>query len=369
MMTLSISLVFGLYLILVIWFWLGWERISACTGELDGEVSVSIIIPVRNEAGNITNLLNDISAQSIGMTGLEIIVVDDNSDDNTNAMVSEYAVRTKVELSILRLSASKGKKAALQEGIEKASGAIIITVDGDCRVGKGWVAALLACFADDIQMVSGPVAISSASGFFTQLQMVEFASLIGSGAATMGWKKPTMCNGANLAFRKRAYENVGGYDDTQLASGDDVFLMHKMDQVFPGSVVFCKNDEALVTTAPAVSAWQFFQQRKRWAGKWSYYNNSFTKMLALMILVVQLTVILSIVLAAVGQVQWLVVFNLILSKAIFEYFFLQQIVSFHKKKINYVVFLSLQIIYPFYVVITVLGGLFGNYEWKNRSVR
>lgn len=368
MISLLISMVIGLYLVLVIWFWLGWERISIYSVEYDG-LSVSIIIPVRNEAANIRNLLNDINDQIINATKLEVIVVNDNSEDNTKEIVSTYLMNSQFNGSLINLNATSGKKAALKDGIGNATGDIIITIDGDCRVGKNWVASLLSCFNKKVQMVSGPVVIASNSRFFENLQMVEFASLIGSGAATLGWNKPTMCNGANLAFRRMAYQEVGGYSDSNLASGDDVFLMHKFNNTFSESVVFCKSEEAIVTTAPAASNAQFFQQRKRWAGKWGHYKAGFTKILALIIYMVQLTVILSIPLAIMGLIQWIVVINLLIAKAIFEYFFLKQVVNFLGKKVNSIVFLSLQIIYPFYVIIMGFAGLFGNYNWKNRSVR
>ena len=116
MISLLISMVIGLYLVLVIWFWLGWERISIYSVEYD-ELSVSIIIPVRNEAANIRNLLNDINDQIINATKLEVIVVNDNSEDNTKEIVSTYLMNSQFNGSLINLNATSGKKAALKDGI------------------------------------------------------------------------------------------------------------------------------------------------------------------------------------------------------------------------------------------------------------
>src|SRR5213075_2078285 len=124
------------------------------------------------------------------------------------------------------------------------------------------------------RFISGPVKLEEGNSLFGKMQVTEFASLIGTGAASIGFGMPNMCNGANLAFEKAAFVAVNGYaGNDKIASGDDEFLMHKIHSQFPGSVCFLKNPKAIVRTNVQQSLSGFLSQRIRWASKWKFYDN------------------------------------------------------------------------------------------------
>ena len=371
MLTVLFSVMLGIYLVLVLWFWLGWERLIVFSPESTQlHMAVTVIIPIRNEAENIALLLNDLEYQTFDASRLQVIVVDDNSDDDSISVVEQYQRESSLNLSLLNLPASTGKKEALLAGINQSAIGIILTSDGDCRVGPKWVEAMVNCFKDQINMVVGPVVISPVNNFFGKMQRLEFASLIGSGAATLGWHKPTMCNGANLAFRKEIFHNVGGYQgNLDQSSGDDVFLMHKIITQYPKSIHFCKYQDSIVQTSPVNTLGNFLKQRKRWAGKWGHYTNVFTRLLAVFVYLVQLSIIFLVILTVYEEIQIVWLLNLLIAKAVFEYFFLTQVMQFFRKRINPFVFLSLQIIYPIYVVVVGLMGFFGKNVWKKRKIK
>lgn len=371
MLAVFFSIILGSYLLLLLWFWLGWERLPVFTTDSDNKPEVvTVIIPIRNEAQNILQLLKDLEQQTFDTSRFQVIVVDDNSSDDSLSTVQNYQQNSSLNLSLIALASSCGKKEALAAGIEQSKADFIFTTDGDCRVPSEWLEVMVNCFKDQIKMVVGPVEISPVDNFFGGMQMLEFTSLIGSGAATLGWHKPTMCNGANLAFRTEIFHEVEGYQDNlEQDSGDDIFLMHKINQEFPDSIHFCKDQGAIVQTAPVKSFKKFLSQRQRWAGKWGNYKDRFTRILAVYIYLVQLSIMLLIALAFIDKIPivWLV--NLMVAKAIFEYLFLKQVAAFFRKRINGIVFLTLQFIYPVYVVLVGLMGLFGKGEWKNRKVK
>ena len=355
------------YLIFMLWLWLGWERIVISSSA--EQIPCSIIIPVRNEAGNISLLLNDLKSQTYGSDLYEVIIVNDHSEDDTEAEVKSVLRSVPYQARLHSLEALFGKKAAISTGVEIARNDVIITVDADCRVNPAWLESMMASLRDDLQMVVGPVVYQQKTTFLNKCLTLEFASLVGTSASTLGWGKPSMSNGANLLFRKPAYQL---YEKTALdldiPSGDDMFLMHAINREYPGSVQFCKKENAVVETSPPGTFTDFVSQRQRWAGKWSGYRRGFTKNLAVIVYLFQLVILAGLVLAFLKEISWSLFVNIVIAKALFEFFYLRQIMSFLARTINPVVFLFLQVLYPPYVVITGLLGFTKGQKWKNRPI-
>ena len=208
-MTLIFSLLFFAYVILVVLLTIGWIKSIAAEPlpVLRADLMVSVIIPVRNEQANIGNLLEDLRKQS--HRKFEVIIVNDHSGDLTTAIVVEFTKRD--TRFILLPTQGEGKKKALTTGINASTGEIIITTDGDCRVGSDWLTTISNYFTvPNTKMVFGGVRLQGLS-FFSIVQSHEFLSLIGTAAATLWYGFPSMCNGANLAFRKATFIEVGGY--------------------------------------------------------------------------------------------------------------------------------------------------------------
>ncbi len=137
-------------------------------------------------------------------------------------------------------------------GVEKAGGEIIVTTDADCRLPIHWLQSIATSFHEgNVKMVFGGVRIKEDKSFFSKLQALEFCSLIGTGGAMAGLGIPILCNGANLAFLRSAFLEVKGYDgNLDIPSGDDEFLMRKIDRRFPGSIRFQPSEDSVVETRP-----------------------------------------------------------------------------------------------------------------------
>ncbi|WP_373331347.1 glycosyltransferase [Salmonirosea aquatica] len=218
-----------------------WQKIhSPCVRGTKPLPRISVIIPVRNEASHIGTLLKDLNHQSYDPNLFEVWVVDDESSDKTAYIVETFAKNSLIRLQLITAPAStlpsSPKKRAIQAAISRATGDLIVTTDGDCRVGPDWLATLAYSYqSGQAKLLSGPVTFTSERTLADHLQTVEFSSLIGSGAAAIAAGTPTLCNGANLAYEKKAFEEVGGFAGNEhLASGDDEFLMHKIAARFPG---------------------------------------------------------------------------------------------------------------------------------------
>lgn len=328
------------------------------------DTKLTVIVPVRNEADSILKLLTDFNQQTYPFFNFEVIIANDGSTDNTENIVLDFQEIAKYELKLLNLLDEKGnspKKRAIQKSIEIAAGELIIATDGDCRVSENWLSAIEQKFKEtDAKFISSLVTFTDEKSYWNTLQIIEFASLIGSGACAMFLKKPNMCNGANIAYTREIFKEVHGFEgNEQLASGDDEFLMHKIAKLYPTSVVFNMDKRAMVYTNAAPNLAQFYQQRKRWASKWKHYKDWKISALAIFIFTVNLTFLYSLF---TGNL-----INLTL-KLLAEFVYLSVIISYlgYKDKIKFIPLI--QFIYPFYVVFFGFIAQGKGYHWKGRKL-
>ncbi len=366
-MAVFVAVVLILYLFLILLFWIGWERIVIHQSNESFIPKVSVIIAVRNEAKNIDRLLNDLNAQVYPSQNLEIIFIDDHSTDDTAKRIEDFINSAQLPMSLLQLLDQEGKKAAVRKGVEAAKGNIILTTDGDCSMAPNWVNSMILGFENnEVQMISGPVKLGPAHTIFQRWQAIEFSSLISTGAATLGFGYPTMANAANMAFRKEVYLQSSNLAGSTISSGDDIFLLHDIGET-KGAVAFCMNQDAIVSTVPASTAAAFYNQRKRWAGKWTAYKSKATKLLAIFIFLVNFITLILPLLVYSDQISWYLALNLFLTKVFFEYWFLLEVQKFFKTRFLLHEFIILAIIYPIYVVFTAITATTTGYGWKDRK--
>ncbi len=333
------------------------------SGELK---SVAILIPFRNESENLDALLKSLSALDYPKELLEIILINDHSDDNYKKVIHSFKDSFPFKITILSLPEKiKEKKSALIAGIKHSKAEIILTSDADCIFPIDWVQKMQAPFEiQDIQLVSGSVVFSS-NNIISKIFQMEFAPLIGVGAVSIDRGKPTMANGANLAFRKSTFEELKPYtDNLTVPSGDDIFLLQKIKSQYPNGIFFQK--EAVVKTIPPKNFKSFFAQRKRWAAKWSSTANLKDSLPALLIWSFHLMYITSFYYSLISN-EFLILLPILIFKMLAEAVFIFFILKSQKQKFNLLSFAILQLVYSFYVVIFGLLANFGTYKWKERK--
>lgn len=367
MITVLVSSLVIFYLLLIVYFWFGWEKAQPCEVEEDHLLSLSVVIAVRNEEEGITGLLNDLDNQTYLKSLVEVIIIDDHSSDLTIDKIELFKGSSSLDLKLIELDDKRGKKAAMALGFSQASNDIILTTDGDCRVKTDWLKAMSACFINQkVKLVSGPVQMMLQDTFFRRMQAIEFSSLIASGAATISMNWPTMANGANMAIRRTVIGKISEMDGQKTVSGDDVFLLHKIKSAFNEAIIFCKNEEAIVETSSSAVINSFIEQRRRWAGKWQFYKDTSTILLAVFIFIVNLAIVLLPILVFSNYITWFVATNLIVVKIAFEYWYLKTVQIFFDSKIRPFEFIILAFIYPLYVSLVAITSLIGSSTWKGR---
>lgn len=334
---------------------------------------VTVIIPFRNEENNIINSLNSLKNQNFPKEKLEILYIDDDSDDNSYKLLSAQIKEKNIE--VFKAPKTKDerahKKQALSFAISKARGDIIITTDADCVHGENWILEMVKCFSKNTAFVSGPVEFTSNDTLFHNLQKMEFAGLILTGAGLIGNKTPIICNAANLGFRKAVFNEVGGYaDNMNLSSGDDEFLMQKISSETNYDIVFCFNKDAMCYTKPNNTIFEFYNQRKRWASKGFYYVKKSTVLTLILIFLFYLFLPIQLILAIfVHKIFFISLFVSLILKAIIEFkiVIVDSKTLFGKFKLHH--FLIAQLVHIPYIIISGLAGILGNYKWKDREIK
>lgn len=343
-----------------------WGNLRALGPYIGEECSISIIIPCRNESANLPLLFYDLERQLFPKEKFQVVFVDDHSDDGSFELFEELQKSHSFSSTFLPLKQEEeGKKAALTAGIENSEFNYLMTTDADCRLPNKWLKTFSDYFAStDAALLAGAVEIKADNSFFSKMQGFEFASLSGITAAFFGLKKPIMCNGANLAFKKELFHRVNGYSKhSHIASGDDVFFLHQAKSLkVPICYVFER--AARVETHPKESLKTFLEQRIRWAGKSSSYKDGNILYVGFLVGVYNLLLLLLLLLAIVkGSYLWLLLL-LFVVKFLMDMLFMYKIRHFFS--LNHILLYSfiLSLLYPFYAVGIGVISLFTSSAWK-----
>ena len=365
-----ITLLFILYAFNILNYWLAWKKIpDYILKTKEPLIKLSVLVAARNEEKNIALLLEAIKKQTYPAELFEVIVVDDHSTDSTAAIVQRFPF-----VKLIRLqedSINSYKKKAIEKGIEKATGQLIVTTDADCIPSPNWL-SMIAAFKEEKNAVfiAAPVVFSHNNSALQLFQSLDFLVLQGITAASVHKKVHSMCNGANLAYERKAFFEVGGFTGIDnIASGDDMLLMHKIAVKFPQQIHYLKAKEAIVTTQPMKTWREFFNQRLRWASKAKKYDD---KRIIAVLLLVYLFNLSFLVLLAAGfwcYYYWLYFAVLLIAKTIIEWPFVSSVAGFFDKKPLMKYFFFFQSLHILYTIFSGLLGQFGKYEWKGRKVK
>ncbi|MBM4402859.1 MAG: glycosyltransferase [Candidatus Cloacimonetes bacterium] len=258
------------YLVYSVLFYFGFKRYQACND--DQVKSVSVIIAAHNEEANLRKLLDSLTYQSYPIDCYEIIIADDDSDDNTAGVVEHYRSHHN-QITYLKVVGREAvispKKNAMEQAILIARGEIILTTDADCIVPHTWVEAMVQAFTDDVSLVAGYsrtyIEKWATASLLHRYEHFDFAAtyMVLCGGYTTG--RSFACIGQNLAYRKSAFYDVGGFEKIKhLISGDDVNLMQLM-RLKGHKIIFNFNPKSFVYTH-AIGSWKkLINQRTRWA--------------------------------------------------------------------------------------------------------
>ncbi|HVX51261.1 MAG TPA: glycosyltransferase [Chitinophagaceae bacterium] len=367
----------GGYAVLIAYYEKLFKKLAVFTpANIAAQKKFSIIIPARDEEENIEQCILSILNNDYPYDLYEIIVADDFSTDAT-AQVVQRLQQQYTNIKLVQLARhvtnrlNSYKKKAIELCINQAAYDWIITTDADCIVPQQWLAMYNAYIqTNNPVFVAAPVMFTNNGSFISIFQSLDFISLQGITAASVSAGFHSMCNGANLAYSKEAFYAVNGFKGVDnIASGDDMLLMHKILKHYPKRVGYLFSKDAIVLTAPMPNWKSFINQRIRWASKATSYQDKRIFWVLLLVYLFNLYLLLVFLFACFKPSFFFFWCLLVIAKTLCEIDFMKPVASFFSLRKLLWWFPVMQ---PFHILYTVVSGWlgkFGKYQWKNRTVR
>ncbi len=206
----------------------GLQRSRRRGGSATGE-RIAVVVAARNEAARIGPLLDALTAQS--RPADEIVLIDDRSTDGTGALVQRYADR--LPLTVVRIDSEPvgigPKKRALAVGIGQTKSPWLVLTDADTRPGPDWLAGLSRLMAPEVGLIVGYGPYRRRGGWLNRFIRFETTRAALLTASAVGWNRPYMAVGRNLAYRRTLYDEVGGFaSGAHALSGDDDLFVQQL---------------------------------------------------------------------------------------------------------------------------------------------
>jgi|SRR3989344_714655 len=221
--------------------------------------TVTIIIPAYNEEKSIASTINSAVSLNYSKENLEIIVIDDGSKDKTYEIAREFISDKNQKVRVFT-KPNGGKGSALNLGIKKAGGEIIVTMDADTIVHPDSLKKMIGYFYDkEIVSVSPSMGIHNPKGILRRVQQIEYYMGVFLRKSFASMNAIHITPGAFSAYRKSFFEKYGGFDENNLTEDLEVALrIQSKDKIIENA-----EDAAVYTIGPGTFT-SLLYQRRRW---------------------------------------------------------------------------------------------------------
>jgi cellulose synthase/poly-beta-1,6-N-acetylglucosamine synthase-like glycosyltransferase len=351
----------SIYFIIIILFSLGLKKKYSLINYEELPFA-SIVVAARNEEKNIAQCLVSLNKLTYPEGKLEIIIVDDFSEDSTGKIIDEY-IKDKPQFKKITPDNNSlliGKVNAVASAINIAVGEIILLTDADCEVNPSWAATLASYYGNDVGVVNGFTIINSNS-IFSAIQGIDLVFLIAAASGTINMNYPVSCIGNNMSFRKQAYLDTGGYEKFPFSVTEDFILLHKISDLKKYKIIYPLLKESIIISKPCAGMKELISQKKRW-GRGGITAPKFGFVIMGIAFISNFLILLT---PLFFNTVWL---YLAVFKIIVDYLFLYPVLSILGIKNQLKYFLFFQVYFILYTTILPLILLFSRkINWKGRS--
>jgi cellulose synthase/poly-beta-1,6-N-acetylglucosamine synthase-like glycosyltransferase len=328
---------------------------------------VTFLIAARNEEFNISECLQSIISAANSVDSVSVIIVDDDSEDNTSTIIKQLAAKnSRLNLTPLK-NDSQGKKSALYLGLQEVRTKLIYLIDADCKLAPTTLnAALYELNTTSASVVLGLVKYAH-KNYFQKLIALEQLNTMAVTQAFTKAERPIMANGGNLLFHQDHISQYRKALKSEIASGDDMFFL---EQAVKSGANIAFAEEAVVFTQAPRNCSELISQRVRWAGKAAHYKSLLPKLLPAFVWGVNFSFLVLVIMSIVTNTFLYLGFSLVVLKIVLEYAFHSRWFFRYGQKHRILDAVVLSTIYPFYV--SFIGLLYiakPNYTWKGRYLK
>jgi len=227
--------------------------------------SVSVLVAARNEEKNILRCLEALDELDYPKDKIEILIGNDDSTDLTVEIVDQF-IKNKKGFAFynikIRLGKAKAKANVLAHLAQIANSEYLFVTDADIRVPKKWIKNMLPHFDQNTAIVSGSTYVEGYD-FFSKLQCLDWMFFNGVLNAFANAGIPCTGVGNNMAFRKSAYVEVGGYENIDFCITEDFKLFDTFRKKGYGWKNIL-NSSTLNVSLPLSTFHELMKQRRRW---------------------------------------------------------------------------------------------------------
>ena len=358
-----LSIFTAIYIVFILFIISGLFRHNVLPiSNLDTLPYVSVVIAARNEENNLPGLIDDLINQEYPLGKFEIIIINDRSYDSTQDILIEASENYSFIKHIKIDKESKHmtpKKNAIDKGINEAKGELILATDADCRVGPLWIASMAYSLINKNGIIIGYSEIDDKKGtIFEKYQKIDFLGILVANAGAAGWKHYWSGTGQNLAYYKKDYLQIGGFEPVKnKLSGDDMYLVQTISRLKKGFVHIDPNSH--VKTKPMKSIKEFINQRIRWSSnsKSNFESSPIFFTFLLVSFFENLLILFSIILFKQGYLIWG-------GKIALDGIIILFGAKLFEKSFDIKTYLFWAILQPFYIPLIGFLGLFNKFSWK-----
>lgn len=326
-----------------------------------------VIVCARNEEHYITACLQSIFIQNFDKSLLQIVFVNDASEDKTLSVAEKCLSASGISYEIINHIEPQGKKHGITAAIQKCNGDLILVRDADTYTENPlWLKTIVDYHElTKKEFIIAPIQYQNKNGLLNQLQYFENSALaiITAGFAYFG--KAFLCSGANLAYTKSLFHDCNGFSShIHIASGDDVLFLEDVKRLKPDAIGYLKQNDAAVTTYPEINTAKLLKQKIRWAAKFDQNPNKFNTFLGVLVFFVHFFSVFSLFAPIFKHHFPAFGIFFILSRFLIDYLLLFLASRYFKQSLKWPWLLPLSLFYSFYVLIAGVLSLIVKPKWK-----
>lgn len=369
--SLFILILLSAYIFFLLYLRFGLNKLNEARQILHTPM-ISVIVCAHNEQKNLPDCIDRLSTQKYDKQKVEFIIVNDRSIDKTGEIIESICKKDKrfIQIEITdRITEFAPKKRAIDTAIQKASGEIILLTDADGRPGPNWIRKMVSYYTSDKDMVVGyaPYKVKPANHIAKQVFSLEYLSIAAIAAASTGIGYPLTCVGTNMSYRKKVYQEIGGFGEFKAhISGDDDLFLTRVREQKKYKIHYATDSETHVYNNPPQLWRKFLHQRMRYASKGFDYPKKVTTGLILYYLM-NLLILMGFVSFVFNLKLFLSAVGLFAIKALFEFIFMHKAArTLNDTRYLKMFYIAMFLHIPYVIVFGILGQ-FKHFRWAEEK--